>query len=82
MNAIGITSKAGRYGGIYAHSDIAFEFASWFSLEFKLYLIKDYQRLKKVESERLKLGWNAKRELTKINYRIHTDAVKEFLIKP
>ena len=82
MNAIGITSKAGRYGGTYAHSDIAFEFASWFSLEFKLYLIKDYQRLKKVESERLKLGWNAKRELTKINYRIHTDAVKEFLIKP
>ena len=82
MNAIGITSKAGRYGGTYAHSDIAFEFASWVSLEFKLYLIKDYQRLKKVESERLKLGWNAKRELTKINYRIHTDAVKEFLIKP
>ena len=82
MNAIGITSKAGRYGGIYAHSDIAFEFASWFSLEFKLYLIKDYQRLKKVESERLKLGWNAKREFTIINYRIHIDAVKEFLIKP
>lgn len=82
MNAIGITSKAGRYGGTYAHSDIAFEFASWVSLEFKLYLIKDYQRLKKVESERLKLGWDAKRELTKINYRIHTDAVKEFLIKP
>ena len=82
MNAIGITSKAGRYGGTYAHSDIAFEFASWVSLEFKLYLIKDYQRLKKVESERLKLGWNAKREFTKINYRIHIDAVKEFLIKP
>lgn len=82
MNAIGITSKAGRYGGTYAHSDIAFEFASWVSLEFKLYLIKDYQRLKKVESEKLKLGWDAKRELTKINYRIHTDAVKEFLIKP
>ena len=58
MNAIGITSKAGRYGGTYAHSDIAFEFASWVSLEFKLYLIKDYQRLKKVESERLKLVWN------------------------
>lgn len=82
MNAIGITSKAGRYGGTYAHSDIAFEFASWVSLEFKLYLIKDYQRLKKDESERLKLGWDAKRELTKINYKIHTDAVKEFLIKP
>ena len=82
MNAIGITSKAGRYGGTYAHSDIAFEFASWVSLEFKLYLIKDYQRLKKVESERLRLGWDAKRELTKINYRIHTEAVKEFLITP
>ena len=82
MNAVGITSKAGRYGGTYAHSDIAFEFASWVSLEFKLYLIKDYQRLKKDESERLRLGWDAKRELTKINYRIHTDAVKEFLITP
>ena len=82
MNAIGITSKAGRYGGTYAHSDIAFEFASWVSLEFKLYLIKDFQRLKKDESQRLRLGWNAKRELTKINYRIHTDAVKEFLITP
>lgn len=82
MNAIGITSKAGRYGGTYAHSDIAFEFASWVSLEFKLYLIKDYQRLKRDESQRLKLGWDAKRELTKINYRIHTDAVKEFLITP
>ena len=65
MNAIGITSKAGRYGGTYAHSDIAFEFASWVSLEFKLYLIKDYQRLKKDESERLKLGWDAKRELSR-----------------
>ena len=82
MNAIGIISKAGRYGGTYAHSDIAFEFASWVSMEFKLYLIKDYQRLKKDESERLKLGWDAKRELTKINYRIHTDAVKTFLITP
>lgn len=82
MNAVGITSKAGRYGGTYAHSDIAFEFASWVSLEFKLYLIKDYQRLKKSESERISSGWDAKRELSKINYRIHTDAVKEFLITP
>ncbi len=82
MNAIGIISKAGRYGGTYAHSDIAFEFASWVSLEFKLYLIKDYQRLKKDEAERLLIGWDAKRELSKINYRIHTDAVKEFLITP
>jgi len=82
MNAIGIISKAGRYGGTYAHSDIAFEFASWVSLEFKLYLIKDYQRLKKGESERQLIGWDAKRELSKINYRIHTDAVKEFLITP
>lgn len=81
-NAMGIRSRAGRYGGTYAHSDIAFEFASWVSMEFKLYLIKDYQRLKKDESERLRLGWDAKRELTKINYRIHTDAVKEFLITP
>ena len=82
MNAIGIVSKAGRYGGTYAHSDIAFEFASWVSLEFKLYLIKDYQRLKKDESQRLSIGWDAKRELSKINYRIHTDAVKRFLIRP
>ncbi len=82
MNAVGIISKAGRYGGTYAHSDIAFEFASWVSLEFKLYLIKDYQRLKKDEAERLRIGWDAKRELSKINYRIHTDAVKEFLISP
>lgn len=82
MNAIGLISKAGRYGGTYAHSDIAFEFASWVSLEFKLYLIKDYQRLKKDEAERLLIGWDAKRELSKINYRIHTDAVREFLITP
>ena len=81
-NAKGIVSKAGRYGGTYAHSDIAFEFASWVSLEFKLYLIKDFQRLKKDEAERLFIGWDAKRELSKINYRIHTDAVKEFLISP
>lgn len=82
MNAVGIVSKAGRYGGTYAHSDIAFEFASWVSLEFKLYLIKDYQRLKKDEAQRLSVGWDAKRELSKINYRIHTDAVKRFLIRP
>lgn len=82
MNAIGITTKAGKYGGTYAHTDIAFEFASWISPEFKLYLIKDYQRIKKNESERLSLGWDVKRELSKINYRIHTDAVKEFLITP
>lgn len=82
MNAIGITSHAGRYGGTYAHSDIAFEFASWISPEFKLYIIKDYQRLKAQESEKLTLGWNSKREFSKINYRIHTDAIKEFLISP
>ena len=80
--AIGIISKSGRYGGTYAHTDIAFEFASWISPEFKLYLIKDYQRLKKDESQRLSIGWDAKRELSKINYRIHTDAVKRFLIRP
>lgn len=81
-NAIGITSKAGRYGGTYAHTDIAFEFASWISPEFKLYLIKDYQRLKKDEAQRQSIGWDVKRELSKINYKIHTDAVKEFLISP
>lgn len=82
MNAIGITSQAGRYGGTYAHSDIAFEFASWISPEFKLYIIKDYQRLKADEANRLEIGWDTKRELSKINYRIHTDAIKEFLITP
>ena len=81
-NAVGIISKSGRYGGTFAHSDIAFEFASWISPEFKLYMIKDYQRLKKNETEKYALGWDSKRELTKINYRIHTDAVKEFLITP
>jgi hypothetical protein len=80
--AIGIISKSGRYGGTYAHTDIAFEFASWISPEFKLYIIKDYQRLKKDEADRLALGWDSKRELSKINYRIHTDAIKEFLITP
>lgn len=82
MGAIGITSQAGRYGGTYAHSDIAFEFASWISPEFKLYIIKDYQRLKIEEAHRLEIGWDTKRELSKINYRIHTDAIKEFLITP
>lgn len=77
-NAIGIFSKAGRYGGTYAHKDIAFEFASWVSVEFKLYLIKEFQRLK--ENETKELEWDIKRQLTKINYRIHTDAVKENLI--
>lgn len=82
MGAIGITSQAGRYGGTFAHSDIAFEFASWISPEFKLYIIKDYQRLKAEEAERLEIGWDTKRELAKINYRIHTDAIKEFIITP
>lgn len=76
--AIGITSKAGRYGGTYAHKDIAFEFASWVSVEFKLYLIKEFQRLKEAEAEQL--GWDIRRNLTKINYRIHTDAIKAHLI--
>ena len=79
-NAIGITSKSGRYGGTYAHSDISFEFASWISPEFKLYIIKDYQRLKADESHAKSLDWNIKREITKSNYRIHTDAIKENLI--
>ena len=78
--AIGIVSKAGRYGGTYAHKDIAFEFASWVSVEFKLYLIKEFQRLK--EQEAKQLGWDIKRNLAKINYRIHTDAIKENLIPP
>ena len=81
-NAIGIVSKSGRYGGTFAHSDIAFEFASWISPEFKLYIIKDYQRLKVDENSRLSLGWNLHREISKINYRIHTNAVKEYLIPP
>ena len=77
-NAIGLVSKSGRYGGTYAHKDIAFEFASWISSEFKLYLIKEFQRLK--DDERKQLGWDIRRNLTKINYRIHTDAIKENLI--
>ena len=76
--AIGIISKAGRYGGTYAHKDIAFEFAMWISPEFKVYLIREFQRLK--EEEQKQIGWSAKRELSKINYRIHTDAIKKFLI--
>ena len=82
MNSIGIQSKAGRYGGTYAHSDIAFEFASWISPEFKLYIIKDYKRLKVEENSRLSLNWNLNRELSKLNYRIHTDAIKANLIPP
>ncbi len=77
-NAIGIVAKAGRYGGTFAHKDIAFEFASWISAEFKLFLIKEFQRLK--EEEQKQLGWDIRRNLTKINYRIHTDAIKENLI--
>lgn len=79
-NAIGIFSKAGRYGGTYAHRDIAFEFGSAISAEFKLYLIKEFQRLKADESDRLKLNWNLLRMLAKVNYHIHTDAIKENLI--
>ena len=81
-DAIGIVSKSGRYGGTYAHSDIAFEFASWISPEFKLYIIKDYKRLKEEENSRLSLNWNLNRELSKLNYRIHTDAIKANLIPP
>ena len=80
--AVGIISKAGRYGGTFAQKDIAFEFASWISAEFKLYIIKDYQRLKNDENSRLALGWNLNRTLAKINYRIHTDAIKDVLIPP
>ncbi len=80
VNAIGIVTKAGRYGGTYAHSDIAFEFASWVSAEFKLYIIKDYQRIKLDENSKISLNWNLNRELSKLNYRIHTDAIKENLI--
>ena len=75
-------SKAGRYGGTYAHKDIAFEFATWVSVEFKLYLIKEFQRLKDDENRRLSLAWNLNRTLSKLNYRIHTDAIKTHLIPP
>jgi hypothetical protein len=80
--AVGLISKSGRYGGTYAHKDIAFEFASWVSIEFKLYLIKEFQRLKDDENRRLSLAWNLNRTLSKLNYRIHTDAVKAHLIPP
>ena len=79
-NAIGIISKSGRYGGTYAHKDIAFEFASWISPTFKLYLITEYQRLKEVETNQYNLEWNVKRILTKTNYHIHTDAIKNFIL--
>ena len=80
-NATGIVSKSGRYGGTFAHSDIAMEFASWISAEFKLYLIQEYKRLKSDENSKLSLGWNLNREISKINYKIHTDAIKEYLLK-
>nr|WP_314752788.1 KilA-N domain-containing protein [uncultured Capnocytophaga sp.] len=79
-NAIGIVSKSGRYGGTFAHKDIALEFASWISIEFKLYIIKEFQRLKEDETSQLKLEWNLQRTLSKINYHIHTDAIKDNLI--
>lgn len=79
-NALGLLANAGRYGGTYAHQDIAFEFGSWLSPEFKLYLIKEFQRLKDDENRRLSLDWNLNRILSKLNYRIHTDAVKEHII--
>lgn len=79
-NAIGLKATAGRYGGTYAHKDIAFEFGMWISPEFKIYLIKEFQRLKIEESEKLRLGWDIKRTLAKINYKIHTDAIKAQLI--
>ena len=78
--AIGIVSKSGRYGGTFAHSDIAFEFASWISPEFKLYIMKDYQRLKNDENSKMSLNWNLNREISKLNYKLHTDAIKEKLI--
>jgi hypothetical protein len=79
-NAIGLIASAGRYGGTFAHKDIAFEFGSWLSPEFKLYLIKEFQRLKEDENSRLSLEWNLNRTLSKINYRIHTDAIKDFIV--
>ena len=79
-NAVGLKATAGRYGGTYAHPDIAFEFGMWISAEFKIYLIKEFQRLKEDENDRLKLNWNFQRTLAKVNYHIHTDAIKENLI--
>jgi hypothetical protein len=78
--AVGLTSRSGRYGGTFAHKDIAFEFASWISPEFKLYLIKEFQRLKDDENQRLSLAWNLNRTLSKLNYHIHADAIKTHLI--
>jgi hypothetical protein len=80
MGAMGLTAKAGRYGGTYAHKDIAFHFGMWISPKFQLLLVKEYQRLKADENDRLKLGWNLQRTLAKVNYKIHTDAIKENLI--
>jgi hypothetical protein len=79
-NAVGITAKAGRYGGTYAHKDIAFHFGMWISPKFQLLVVKEYQRLKNDENDRLKLEWNLQRTLAKVNYHIHTDAIKENLI--
>lgn len=81
-DAVGIISKAGRYGGTYAHSDIAMSFATWISPEFQLYIMKDYRRLKADENSRLSLNWNLHREISKLNYKIHTDAIRENLIPP
>ena len=81
-NAVGIVSKAGRYAATYAHRDIAFEFASWISPEFKLYIIEEYQRLKNAENNRLSLNWNFNRELAKLNYKVHTEAIRENLLPP
>lgn len=81
-SAVGLVSRSGNGGGTFAHKDIAFEFASWLSAEFKFYLIKEFQRLKNEENQRLLLGWDAKQMLTKINYKIHTDSVKEYIVLP
>jgi len=81
-NAIGLRAAAGRYGGTYAHKDIAFEFGMWISPEFKIYLIREFQRLKDEENDRLRLEWNLQRTLAKVNYRIHTDAIRESLLPP
>ena len=80
-NAVGLFVRLGRGGGTFAHKDIVFKFASWLSAEFELYIIKDYQRLKDDENSKLSLGWNLNREISKINYKIHTDAIKEYLLK-
>ena len=80
MDWLHIISKSGRYGGTYAHYDLAMEFASWISAEFKLYIIQDYKRLKSDENSKLSLNWNLNREISKINYKLHTDAIKEYLL--